>query len=187
MGFRDRLERFCPYTTLKKEASASENPLAQRIRGRKTAFIYLVLAIGLITPIAYSFFSEPQTKLVTLSDLEVRVVTDKKEYRVNETIKAVLYVCNNNSYPVRIEPIREIYISGNIFSSFLVGDSVSEPDKIAGILFLDYPAQFQYISIAANSSQVIHEQKFVARLPGEFLINMLGASTTVNVIDHPGA
>ena len=183
MGFRDRLERFCPYTTLKKEASASENPLAQRIRGRKTAFIYLVLAIGLITPIAYSFFSEPQTKLVTLSDLEIKVVTDKKEYRVNETIKAALYVCNNNSYPVSLEPIREIYISGNIVSQIIV----SELDKITGILLLDYPATFQYISIAANSSQVIHEQKFVARLPGEFLINMLGASTTVNVTGYPGA
>jgi hypothetical protein len=64
---------------------------------------------------------------------------------------------------------------------------VSELDKITGILLLDYPATFQYISIAANSSQVIHEQEFVARLPGEFLINMLGASTTVNVIDHLGA
>jgi len=182
MGFRDRLARFCPYTTLKEEASA-ENPLTQRIRGRKTAFIYLVLAIGLIIPIAYSFFSEPQAKFVTLSDLEVRVVTDKKEYRVNETIKASLYVCNNNSYPVSLEPIRKIYISGNIVSQIIV----SELDKITGILLLDYPATFQYISIAANSSQVIHEHEFVARLPGEFLINMLGASTTVNVIDHPGA
>jgi hypothetical protein len=64
---------------------------------------------------------------------------------------------------------------------------VSEPNKIAGILHLDYPATFQYISIAANSGQVIHEEEFVARLPGEFLINMLGASTTVNVVGHPGA
>jgi hypothetical protein len=183
MSFGDRLVRFCPYTTLKEESSASENPLAQRIRGHKTAFIYLVLAIGLMTPIAYSFFSEPQAKFVTLSDLEVRVVTDKKEYRVNETIKAALYVCNNNSYPVSLEPIREIYISGNIVSQIIV----FELDKIAGILLLDYPATFQYISIAANSSQVIHEHEFVARLPGEFLINMLGASTTVNVIDHPRA
>jgi hypothetical protein len=182
MGFRDRLARFCPYTTLKKESSASESPLMQRIRGRKTAFIYLVLAIGLITPIAYSFFSEPQAKLVTLSDLEVRVVTDKKEYRVNETIKAALYVCNNNSYTVSLEPIREIYISGNIVSQIFVEGN----ERISGILLLDYPATFQYISIAANSSQVIHEQEFIARFPGEFLININGASTTVNVIDHSG-
>lgn len=181
MGFRDRLARFCPYTTLKKQDSASTNPLTQRIREHKTAFLYLVLAIGFITPIAYNFFSEPQAKLVTLSDLEVRVVTDKKEYRVNETIKAALYVCNNNSYPVSIAPIREIIISSNIYQIFVEGN-----ERISGILFLDYPASIQYISIAANSSQVIHEQDFVARFPGEFFINMLGASTKIKVIDHSG-
>lgn len=178
MGLRDKLTRFCPSTTLKKQASASMNPLAQLFRERKTVLIYLALTAVLITPMAYSLFSEPQTKLVTLSDLEVRVVTDKKEYHVNETIRAALYVYNNNPYPVRLEPIREIYISGNI---------VSEPYKIAGILLLDYPATFQYISIAVNSSQVIHEHEFIARLTGEFLINILGASTTVNVICHQGA
>lgn len=181
MGLRDRLTRFCPYTTLKKQDSASTNPLTQRIREHKTAFLYLVLAIGFITPIAYNFFSEPQAKLVALSDLEVRVVTDKKEYRVNETIKAALYVCNNNSYPVSLAPIREIYISGNISQIFLSGN-----ERISGLFLLDYPASIQYISIAANSSQVIHEQDFVARFPGEFFINMLGASTTVKVIDHSG-
>jgi len=177
MGFRDRLARFCPYTTLRKEASASESPLMRRIGGRKVAFIYLVLAVGLVTPIVYSFFLTPQAKLVTLSDLEVKVVTDKKEYHANETIRAALVVFNNNPYPVRLEPIREMYISGN---------TVSEPDKIVGILHLDYSASFQYISIATNSSHVIHEEKFVARLPGEFRIIMVEVSATVNVIDHLG-
>ena len=181
-GFRDRLARFCPYNTLKKQDSASMNPLTQRIREHKTAFLYLVLAIGFITPIAYNFFSEPQAKLVMLRDLEVRVVTDKKEYRVNETIKAALYVCNNNSYTVSIAPIREIVISGNILSQIFVSGN----ERISEILLLDYPANCQYISIAANSSHLIHEQDFVARLPGEFFINMLGASTKIKVIDHSG-
>jgi hypothetical protein len=178
MGFRDRLARFCPYTTLKEEASTSESPLMRRIGGRKVAFIYLVLAVGLATPIAYSFFLQPQAKLVTLSDLKVRIVTDKNEYNVNETIRAALYVYNNNPYPVRLEPIREIYISGN---------SVSESEKISTICYLDYSAQYQYIFIEASSSLVLYKQEFLTRIPGEFMINMLGASTTVNVIGRLGA
>jgi len=178
MGLRDRPVRFCPYTTLRKETSASESPLMRRIGGRKVALIYLLLAVSLAAPIAYSFFQTPQAKLVTLSDLDVRVVTDGKQYHVNETIRAALVVFNDNPYPVWLEPIREMYISGN---------TISEPDKISSILYLDYPSSFQYISIAANSSQVIHEERFVTRLPGEFRINILGASTVVNVVNSLGA
>jgi len=172
------LVRFCPYTTLKEQASTPANPLTQRIRDRKTLFIYLVLATIVLTPVVYGFFSEPQAKLVTLSDLDVRIVTDKKEYYVNDTIRASLCVYNNNPYPVSLEPIRHIYVSGNI---------VSDPEKISEMLFLDYPAQYQYISIKANSSQVLHEEEFVARMPAEFMINMNGARTMVKVILNQGA
>ena len=179
MSLRDSLARFCPYTTLKKEASSSENPLVKRFRERKT-FISMVVVAALLIPMAYSFFSNPQTKLVTLRDLEIRVITDKKEYRVNETIKVELCVFNNNSYSVMVKPIKEIYVSGN--SVYILGNSVIEPQKISGILILDYPAEYQYILIDANSRHVIYKEEFVARLPGEFLINMLGASVSVNVM-----
>ena len=177
------LVRFCPYTTLKEQASTPANPLTQRIRDRKTLFIYLVLATIVLTPVVYGFFSEPQAKLVTLSDLDIRVVTDKEQYCVNDTIRAALYVYNNNPYPVRLEPIKHIYISGNI-----VSDNITFGDeKIVGMLYLDYPGSLQYLSIAANSSLVLYEHDFGARLPGEYRIIILGASTTVNVIPNQGA
>lgn len=176
MGLKNKLARFCPYSTLKNR---TENPLVQHIRERKSVFIILALAVGLMTPIAYSLLSGPQTKLVTLSDLEVKVVTDKREYSVNETIRVSLIVCNNDSYPVYLEPVREIYIAGNLLSEFLVLD---DGDKVTGILLLDYPADYQYMFIEANSCRVIHEHEFIARHAGEFHINMLGASTTVRVI-----
>ena len=178
MDFRNKLMRFCPYTTLKKQTSASMNPLSHRIRDRKTLLINLMVAAMVITPMVFSVFSEPQIMFVNLSDLEVRVVTNKKEYYVNETIKAALYVYNNNPYPVRLEPIRVIYISGNY---------VSDPEKISGIAHIDYAEQYQYILIKANSSKLLFEDEFIVRKLGEFMINMLGASTTVNVIPNQGA
>ena len=175
IDLKNKLARFCPYTTLKNRA---ENPSMQHIRERKSVFIILALAISLMVPIAYSLLSGPQTKLVTLSDLMVKVVTDEKEYGVNETIRASLIVCNNNSYPVKLEPIREIYMAGSVLSEFLLLDDGA---KVNGILLLDYPADYQYMFIEANSCRVIHEHEFIARHTGEFFINILGASTAVRV------
>jgi hypothetical protein len=172
MGLGDKLARFCPYTTLKRESLASENSLSKHLR-EKRVIIAVALAMVLAVPFVYGFYSTPQTKVVALSDLDVRVITDKNEYRANETIKASLIVYNNNSYSVQIEPIRQMYISGN---------SVSVLEKVNAILFLDYPAQYEYIQIDTNSSHVVHTEVFVARVPGEFMINILGAGVSVDVL-----
>lgn len=113
----------------------------------------------------------PYIPTVTVGELRVEIVTDKEEYFLGESFNATLYIVNDRSTPVKLKPITEYYFSGN---------SKADPNKIVGLVHVT-PVKGEMIHIPANSRIRFDQVVFKPEYPGEFVINGLGASLTVNV------
>ena len=136
----------------------------------RSVILCTIIFTIIIVPITYNYLSVYEIREVTLYDLRVELITDRKTYFLNETIKAIVYLCNDNPYPVNIKQILTYYSTGY---------SVIDQNKISSIISVT-PVE-DWITIPAKSNIKFHQQMFTPRFVGEFFIHILGASVTVNI------
>lgn len=140
---------------------------------QKKILLIFFFTAALAVFLSFKYYSTPYIPTVTLRELRIEIVTDKEEYYLGELFKATLYIVNDRSTPVKLKSITEYTFSGN---------SKADPNKIVAKVFVT-PEKGAMIHIPANSRFRLDQFVFKSEYPGEFVINGLGASLTVNVID----
>ena len=107
------------------------------------------------------------------SHTRVELVTDKREYHINETITARIIIYNENNHPIRIKSITK-------YSSMGRSKSESNPTVVADVHIT--PAG-EYLTIDGKSNIVPIVEHFHPDKIGEYLISIMGCTTTVNIIE----
>jgi len=134
-----------------------------------------LISTTLIIFVFLVFTQYQKTKIpeVNFNSLRKELVTDKVEYNVGEQINATLFVYNDEPYNVKFKAIKNYYITGY---------SLGDQNKI--IDYVSVTTTSEYKIIPKNSRLKIADAVFIPQQEGEFFIQIMGISITLNVITH---
>ncbi len=130
--------------------------------------IIVLTALILVTVMVWAPNSGPPRTIVTVKDLEIKIVTLRENYTLGESFTADAFLVNNRSEEVWIKPISSIII---------VGYSLNGTDPIAEVSHISVTKDL--IRIPANSTRKIQSRVFKPLFLGEFRISCLGLKKTV--------
>jgi len=133
--------------------------------------ILTVVAVLAVTLIGFGSWTGETPSKFTLEDIVVEVVPDKQEYRVGDTITAVIFFVNERSTAVYLDPISFFAVSGNY---------VDDPKPVATQVNVDYVRGFQ-IEVPANGRYSFFKIPFKATRAGDFRISCLGKTVVIRV------
>ncbi len=136
----------------------------------KRVHVAAAVMIVIVVLAWYLYNSAYSVRVVGLHELRKEVLTEREEYRIGEPVKAALILYNDHAYPVKFKAITLYGISGY---------SVSEGKPVAAQVYCT-PVQ-SYTEMDAKSQLVLATHTFNPEHPGEFKINIMGESLSVNV------
>jgi hypothetical protein len=134
-----------------------------------------MLLLAIVTIASISLFNDTPDSDEKTSGLYEKIIrTNKETYELGETVEAAIVFRNNADHPLEINPIYSFSFSGN---------SVYEPNKISGGVFVDYASDAK-IMIPANGNITFTKSSFTPTYPGPFKITGLGLTKTMNVTGY---
>ena len=135
--------------------------------------IIILSVLILMVIIVWSPNSWQMRNIATVNDVEVEIETSRDNFTIGENFTATVYLLNNGSDDIWMNPINEL--------TFL-GTSLKDPEPITGVILLDW-GQDAMIHIPSKSKIKLFERDFESQYSGEFLITCLGAKKTVFILE----
>jgi hypothetical protein len=109
--------------------------------------------------------------ILTIDDVDVEIDTSSDYYYLGDSFTANIYLVNNRSKDVWVEPVSSFSFSGV---------SENDPEPAIGIVDISWVDKFH---IPANSKAQLLHQGFNPKFLGEFTISCLGARKSVLIIE----
>lgn len=133
----------------------------------------LLVVIIVISTQMYPFppFKENDENLLTWRDMQIQIGTSRDNITLGEGFTATVYMVNNRSRDIRMEPITSCTIEGGINGTNGAGTSI------------DWMYASDYVmALPANSRKKLIDKHFIPEQAGEFIITSLGVSKTIHVL-----
>ena len=135
--------------------------------------IIILSALLLVAIITWSPKNGLLRTTVMVDAVEVEIETSRDNYTLGESFTATVYLVNNGSKDVWMNPIYEL--------TFL-GSSLNDPEPNTGVILLDW-VQGAIIHMPAKSKIKLFERDFESQYSGGFLITCLGAEKMVLILE----
>jgi len=133
--------------------------------------ILVLSAIILAIIIIYSPSSGLMRTIVTVDDVEIEIATLRDNYTLGEGFTATVYLVNNRSEEVRMEPITGLTIEGrNVNDTGGIGTTINWT-----------PAAGTITTLPAYTKMKLVDTYFTPEQTGEFTITCLGVQKTVQI------
>ena len=136
------------------------------------AFRYVAAFLCLVIVVFYA----TAPPVVSLADMEKRIMSDKNEYYLGETVNIKVQLVNSFDHDVRLEPITRI-----TYGTVQAGKPWVSADVNINIV------RGSAYHIPSHGNLTILDEALSPTEPGEFTFNVLGESLTVMIHPYKGA
>ena len=116
---------------------------------------------------------EKEDVILTVKDMQIQIATSRDNYTLGERFTATVYLVNNRSEEVKMDPITSLTIEGGRDIGY--GGLVSNHNW-------DY-ATGSITTLPAYSKKKLADQYFTPEQTGEFIITSLGVNKTVLILE----
>lgn len=140
--------------------------------------ILLVVVIVLSTQIVQmNPAKEKEDSILTVKDMQILIATSRDNYTLGEGFTATVYLVNNRSEEVQMEPITSLTIEGKGVNETIGSGTGVDWMYVAGTT----------THLPANAKRKLADKYFTPEQTGEFIITCLGANKTVNILEKENA
>lgn len=136
------------------------------------AFRYVAAFLCLVIVVSYT----TAPPVVSLADMEKRIMSDKNEYYLGETVNIKVQLVNSFDHDIRLEPITRI-----TYGTVQAGKPWVSADVNINIV------RGSAYHIPSHGNLTILDEALSSTEPGEFRFNVLGESLTVMIHPYKGA
>ena len=109
---------------------------------------------------------------ISLGDMEKRIVTDREEYILGETVNISFIIVNPLDRDARLEPVRE----------FTYGATMNGESLVNAVMHLNYPFG-SVMAIRAGANYTLSKESLTPTEPGDLTVHAFGESLSVTI--HP--